>query len=133
MVIFFLLVTPNCQRIFLFPDYDKEKTAGVKGQQTMLTPPWHPILPVFLRGPCLLWSCFVFVFWTFDFDYCLLSPHVIEICNQFFFNLKQVYYLHIQGSIHSNILRLLSNAYNDTSSFFGVMDRQKNMDQYTWL
>lgn len=29
-----------------FPDYDKEHTAGVTGQQRMLTNPWHLILPL---------------------------------------------------------------------------------------
>lgn len=37
----------NCLRIFFhFPDYHKEHTAGLTGQQRMLTPPWHLILPL---------------------------------------------------------------------------------------
>lgn len=32
----------------------------------------------FCRGPCLLYSCFVFLLWTFDFEHWLLSPYFIE-------------------------------------------------------
>uniref|UniRef100_K1QQF0 Cytosolic Fe-S cluster assembly factor NBP35 n=1 Tax=Magallana gigas TaxID=29159 RepID=K1QQF0_MAGGI len=34
----------NVYGFFGFPDYDKEHTAGVTGQQRMLTPPWQLIL-----------------------------------------------------------------------------------------
>lgn len=32
----------------------------------------------FFRGLCLLLFCFVFSPWTFDFEHCSLSPHVIR-------------------------------------------------------
>lgn len=32
----------------------------------------------FVGGLCLLSSCFVFFFWTFDFQYCLLSQHFMH-------------------------------------------------------
>ena len=35
-------------------DFDAEHTAGVTGQQRMLTPSWHLFLPLTIRGPCLL-------------------------------------------------------------------------------
>lgn len=61
------------------PD-DKEHKADVTGQQMIPTPPCHLILPpIFFRGLCLLRSRFVFLFWTFNFEHCSLSPHVLKL------------------------------------------------------
>jgi hypothetical protein len=49
------------------PNFDLERTAGVTGQQRMLTPPWHLILRSHLLGSALrnTWFCICFL----DYDY----------------------------------------------------------------
>lgn len=50
----------------VFPDYDKERNAGVTGQQMMRTPPWHLVRPLF----CLCFAPVLYVFfWTFDLEH----------------------------------------------------------------
>lgn len=56
-------IAVSIRKKHVFPDYDKEHMAGVTGQQRMLDPQWHLILPlIFLEGSCLLCSCSVFSF-----------------------------------------------------------------------
>lgn len=63
-----------------FYRYDIVRTADVTSLQRMPTPPWHLILPLFLKGPCSLCSWFVIFLWNFDFEHCSLSPHFIYVC-----------------------------------------------------
>lgn len=49
-----------------FPDYDREDTAGGIGQQRMLTPPKHLILPLSSRGSCCCALNLSFVFGVFE-------------------------------------------------------------------
>lgn len=46
----------------------------------ILSPPASPESTSNLcRDPCLLYSCFVFFFWTFDFEHCSLSEQFFYI------------------------------------------------------
>lgn len=63
---------------FVFPEYDTEHTAGVTEHQRMLTPSWHPILPIFFMRSLfvlLLFCNFFLDFWIWTL---FLSPHVIS-------------------------------------------------------
>lgn len=66
-------------QFFSFPNYDKLRANG--GCERSAGGVHFPIAsgptPYFCWGPCLLCSCFEYFIWTFDYEYCSLSLHLM--------------------------------------------------------
>lgn len=67
---------PYCLQIFPF-SLLLQRANGRCERSAEDAHPWHLILLLMCRDPCLLCSCIVFFFWTLDFTLCSLSWHFI--------------------------------------------------------
>lgn len=105
-----------------FPDYDKEQTAGVIGRKRVFTPPCHPILLLFFRGPWLFCSYNLFSSFLIFSSKSLRYDHV-----SWFFFLSFSKHLNVQKKI------TICNAWYTIIDTCNLMFKYLELYQYNYL
>ena len=122
----------NCDQSHKTAWYGDKVHGGVTGQQRMLTPPWHLILPSLLS--CIRVALHSILYMSIGiiitFNTFLTSPFDVEttwrifwLIWEFFLNKNNV--LHIKQSKHWNHIKVPHLSYGDTHGSFDNASRKK--------